>query len=191
MSSLKLIDASPKGTVTYTLLIDPSYANLNGVMHGGAAGVIFDMATTTALGPIARKGYWDFMGGVTRTLNFSYLRAVPVGKFAGNFPFRPSSLFIPHEGCKLGGVDREVGTTVKLHSEVMQVGRTMAMIKGVMTSLDGKIVYVTCEHHKVAVPTQPHHLEFRVSWDDLWDKEFVEPRRSELEKEVGKEKAKL
>lgn len=48
-------------------------------MHGGAAGVIFDMCTTTALGPVAREGYWDFLGGVTRTLGVGYLRAVPTG----------------------------------------------------------------------------------------------------------------
>jgi acyl-coenzyme A thioesterase 13 len=79
MKSLKLIDASSKGTVTYHLLIDPSMTNLNGVMHGGAAGVVFDMATMSALGPMARKGFWDFLGGVTRVLNLSFLRAVPVG----------------------------------------------------------------------------------------------------------------
>lgn len=44
---------------TFSLKITPSYCNLNNVMHGGAAGVIFDMMTTTALGPIARPGYWE------------------------------------------------------------------------------------------------------------------------------------
>ncbi|KAG9234575.1 thioesterase family protein-like protein [Amylocarpus encephaloides] len=141
MNNLRLLDASEKGTSTYEFLIDEQYTNLNGVMHGGAAGVIFDMCTTTALGPLARKGYWDFLGGVTRTLGLSYLRAVPVG------------------------------TKVRLHSEVIQVGKTMAMIRGKMSSLDGKIVYCTCEHHKVAVPTQPAHLDFKVEWDQLWEKD--------------------
>jgi acyl-coenzyme A thioesterase 13 len=59
MSELKILDATPQGTVTYILYIDAKYTNLNGVMHGGAAGVIFDMATTTALGPLARPGYWE------------------------------------------------------------------------------------------------------------------------------------
>jgi acyl-coenzyme A thioesterase 13 len=92
MKSLQLVDASLKGTVTYHMLIDPSMANLNGVMHGGAAGVIFDMATMSALGPLARKGYWDFFGGVTRALNLSFLKAIPVGIFA------PAS-FIPGTQC--------------------------------------------------------------------------------------------
>ena len=61
MESLKILDASPEGTVDFELLIDERYANLNNVMHGGAAGVIFDMCTTTALGPLARPGYWEYV----------------------------------------------------------------------------------------------------------------------------------
>lgn len=59
MENVKILDASPKGTVDFELVIDESYANLNGVMHGGAAGVIFDMCTTTALGPLATPGNWE------------------------------------------------------------------------------------------------------------------------------------
>ena len=75
-----------------------------------------DMATTSALCPIARPGYWEFMGGVTRSLNISYLKAVPIG------------------------------TTVRLSSKVLSVGKQMAMIRGSMTSLDGKLIYCTVEH---------------------------------------------
>jgi acyl-coenzyme A thioesterase 13 len=61
METVQLLDASPKGTVTFEFLIDERYTNINGVMHGGAAGVIFDMCTTTALGPLARPGYWEYV----------------------------------------------------------------------------------------------------------------------------------
>jgi acyl-coenzyme A thioesterase 13 len=44
---------------TSSLYIGEPYRNLNGVMHGGAFGVIFDMLTTIALGAIARPGYWE------------------------------------------------------------------------------------------------------------------------------------
>jgi len=138
MENLKLVDATPQGTVDFEFLIDERYTNINGVMHGGAAGVIFDMCTTSALGPLAKPGFWDFLGGVTRSLNISYLRAIPVG------------------------------TTIRLHSEVLQVGRTMAMIRGTMTSQDGKIIFCTAEHHKVSVPTQKEHLLHKVPWDELW-----------------------
>jgi acyl-coenzyme A thioesterase 13 len=81
-----------------------------------------------ALSPISKPGFWFFMGGVTRTLNISYLRAIPIG------------------------------TTVKVNSKVIQAGRTMALIQGEITSVDGKTVYCTCEHHKVHIEAQPHHI---------------------------------
>jgi acyl-coenzyme A thioesterase 13 len=112
------------------------------VMHGGAAGVIFDMSTTTALCPVAKPGYWEFMGGVTRSLNISYLKAVPLG------------------------------ITVLLKSQVASVGKQMAMIRGTMTSLDGKVTYCTAEHHKVNVPVPRHYKEVRVPWDDEFEKEW-------------------
>lgn len=43
---------------TSKLYIGPAWGNYNSVMHGGAAGVIFDMLTTIALGPVARPGFW-------------------------------------------------------------------------------------------------------------------------------------
>jgi hypothetical protein len=47
----------------------------------------------------------------------------------------------------------------------------MAMIRGTMMSQDGKTIFCTCEHHKVNVPTREAHLQYRVAWDDLWDKD--------------------
>lgn len=99
------------------------------------------MSTTTALCPLARPGFWEFMGGVTRTLNISYLKAVPIG------------------------------TTVRLISRVMSVGKQMAMIRGEMTSLDGKTTYCTVEHHKVNAAVQPDHAKARIPWDDEFEKE--------------------
>jgi acyl-coenzyme A thioesterase 13 len=113
-------------------------------MHGGAAGVIFDMSTTTALCPIARPGFWEFLGGVTRSLNISYLKPVPLN------------------------------TTVRLSSKVVGVGKQMAMIRGQMTSLDGKTTYCTVEHHKVNTPTVRNFLTMRVPWDDQFEKDFPE-----------------
>lgn len=64
MQNAKLLNATSTtptsiATVEFSLHIDPTFANLNGVMHGGAAGVIFDMLTTVALGPVAREGFWE------------------------------------------------------------------------------------------------------------------------------------
>jgi len=110
------------------------------------------MATTSALCQLARPGRWEFMGGVTRSLNISYLRAVPIG------------------------------TRVRLNSKVIGAGKQMAMIRGDMTSLDGKTVYCTVEHHKVNVPTQPEHLAARIPWDDEFDKEWKRAETKEKSK---------
>ncbi|CAN8104581.1 unnamed protein product [Discula destructiva] len=128
-------------TCTSKLFIGKEYGNFNGVLHGGAAGVIFDMLTTIALGPVARPGFWVFLGGVTRTLNISYLKAVPIN------------------------------TTVIVHAYCYQVGRTTAYIKGWMTSEDGATTYAVCDHHKIHTPPVEAHLQARVAWDELWDGE--------------------
>lgn len=51
-------DAGIRASCTTRLFIGAEMGNYNGVMHGGAAGVIFDMLTTIALGPVARPGFW-------------------------------------------------------------------------------------------------------------------------------------
>jgi hypothetical protein len=61
MANLELVDASssPTSTAVFQMAITETYANINNVMHGGAAGVIFDMCTTSALGPLSKPGFWE------------------------------------------------------------------------------------------------------------------------------------
>jgi hypothetical protein len=58
-------------------------------------------------------------------------------------------------------IDVRPDTTVRLRSTVVQHGRTMALIRGVMESVDGKTIYAVCDHHKVNVPTLPEHIDLR------------------------------
>lgn len=51
-------DVGIRASCTTRLFIGAEMGNYNGVMHGGAAGVIFDMLTTIALGPVAKPGFW-------------------------------------------------------------------------------------------------------------------------------------
>ena len=94
------------------------------------------------------------MGGVTRTLNISYLRAVPIG------------------------------TTIRVRSWVVQAGKTMCLIRGEMTSVDGETIYAVAEHHKVQVPSLKEHMNTRIPYDDeieaIWraEKEEAEQKKN-------------
>lgn len=59
MATLRLVGAKPAGTAEFEFRVGEGYGNINGVMHGGAAALIFDMCTTSALGPVARPGFWE------------------------------------------------------------------------------------------------------------------------------------
>ena len=89
-----------------------------------------------ALGTIARPGYWDFMGGISRNINMTYLRGLPTN------------------------------STVLFRSQVVQHGKTAALIRGEVLSEDGKKIYATAEHHKINVPMLAEHKAVRVRWDD-------------------------
>jgi len=51
------------------------------------------------------------------------------------------------------------------------VGKQMAMLRGKMTSLDGKVTYCTVEHHKVNTPVHPERRKARLAWDDEFEKQ--------------------
>ena len=48
MENVRLIDASPSGTVDFEFLIDERYTNVNGVMHGGAVRNLFPCPALSA-----------------------------------------------------------------------------------------------------------------------------------------------
>ncbi|KAF8420700.1 HotDog domain-containing protein [Tirmania nivea] len=85
-TNLTLLSASvtptpsgPTSTCVFSLLVTPSLCNRIGTLHGGATALVIDIATTLALAPIARPGFWQY-AGVSRTLSVTYLRPAPVGK---------------------------------------------------------------------------------------------------------------
>ena len=61
-------------------------------------------------------------GGMTRSIQLTYLRPLPLP------------------------------ATVRVESKVMQMGRTMGLVRGDITSRDGKKVYFTGEQHKATSP---------------------------------------
>lgn len=118
-----------------------------------------------------------FQGGVTRSLNISYLRSIPIGEsdyclrnpLPGMAPYRRSCrrqilifFFCFVNGLVCHHFDAfSTGTTVHIVASVVQHGRTMALIQGKMMSLDGQTVYATCEHHKVNTAAPRSNLGMR------------------------------
>ena len=78
--AMTVVSASytPKPRAVTRLIVAPSMCNVSGNLHGGAISTLFDVCTTTALATAVRKGFWE-LTGVTRTLNTTCLRPVPVG----------------------------------------------------------------------------------------------------------------
>ncbi|KAI3323993.1 Thioesterase/thiol ester dehydrase-isomerase [Xylariaceae sp. AK1471] len=112
----------PHPQVTFRLTVQPLYANALGSLHGGCASTIFDICTTYPLQMISRPGFWRY-GGVSRTLNVTYLRPVPVG------------------------------ATIDIECEVVHAGQKLSSLRGVMRTAtsDGTKgpVLAICEHGKV------------------------------------------
>ncbi|GAB0136886.1 hypothetical protein EsDP_00005172 [Epichloe bromicola] len=123
---LKVTSADPSSParVTFSFTCLDDHCNRLGNLHGGAAATLFDLCTTIPLVLISRPGFWQFLG-VTRNLNVTYFRPVPMGD------------------------------EVVIETEAMQVGKRLATLKGVMRrKRDGEIVSI-CEHLKANIDPEP------------------------------------
>ncbi|PBP15288.1 thioesterase superfamily protein, partial [Diplocarpon rosae] len=119
-TDLSLVSASSAGHVVFSYTVQPAHCNRLGNLHGGCTSTIFDFCTTAALAPIARPGFWVF-AGVSRTLNVTYLRPIPVGE------------------------------RVLVACEVVHAGQRLCALKGTMRrEKDGKVLAI-CEHGKVSI----------------------------------------
>lgn len=108
----------PKIVFSYT--VQENNANQRGSMHGGCTASLFDFATSLPLCLISKPGFWSYLG-VSRTLNVTYLRPIPVGE------------------------------KILIACELMGAGQTMCTVRGVMTRQSDGAVLATCEHGKYNV----------------------------------------
>ena len=111
---------TPAVTATFAFTVQPEHCNRMQNLHGGCAASLFDFLTTLAIAIVSKPGFWQFLG-VSRTLNVTYLRPVPVG------------------------------TKVFVENEIVHVGKKLATLKGTMRRQSDGAVLCTCEHGKVNV----------------------------------------
>ncbi|KAH8678339.1 HotDog domain-containing protein [Xylariales sp. PMI_506] len=123
--------AMPHPSVTFRFTVLPDHANGLNNMHGGCTATLFDLCTSMPLHFVSRPGFWQYMG-VSRTLNCTYLRPIPVG------------------------------TTVDIECTLMQVGKKLATVRGEMRAVregdpDGAKgpLLAVCEHGKVSLEGLP------------------------------------
>ncbi|KAF2155676.1 hypothetical protein K461DRAFT_290679 [Myriangium duriaei CBS 260.36] len=119
---LKLLEASsdkPGQARTLWEFDNTAYwANNSSNLHGGAHSTIFDILTSFTTAVIARPGFW-LLGGVSRTLNVTYLRPAPSGE------------------------------PMLIECEIIHAGQRLALMKATMRKKsDGAIISI-CEHNKV------------------------------------------
>ncbi|KAF7521642.1 hypothetical protein G7054_g12389 [Neopestalotiopsis clavispora] len=117
----------PYPRVNFRLTVQPVHCNQMGNLHGGCTSTIFDSCTTWPLHLINKPGFWMYMG-VSRTLNCTYLKPIPLG------------------------------TTVEIQCEILSIGKRLATMKGEMRAVgeDGTLgpLLAVCEHGKVSTDAQ-------------------------------------
>ncbi|KAJ9637385.1 hypothetical protein H2204_004809 [Knufia peltigerae] len=109
-----------RATAVYEVKAAPIFASRMGNMHGGAVAMILDMCTTMTAAPLAREDFWWF-GGVSRTLNMTYLRPV------------------------------RTGMELLIECEVMQQGARLATIRGQIRDKKTGQLLSLAEHNKASI----------------------------------------
>ncbi|KAI6084288.1 HotDog domain-containing protein [Hypoxylon rubiginosum] len=112
----------PHPSITFRFDVQPIHSNGLNNLHGGCTSTIFDACTTLPLHLISKPGFWQYTG-VSRTLNVTYIRPIPVG------------------------------TSIYIKCEVLHAGRSLCALRGEMRAVtedgqEGPLLAV-CEHGKV------------------------------------------
>ncbi|KAK5173048.1 uncharacterized protein LTR77_003170 [Saxophila tyrrhenica] len=97
---------------TFELEVLSQFCNRMGNMHGGCVALLADMSTTMTTAPVAKEGFWVF-GGVSRTLNVTYLQPVKQGA-------------VLEIECMLRSIGKRLSTTQCLIRE-KRTGKLLAM----------------------------------------------------------------
>lgn len=107
----------PPAKVSYRLVVSPAMANRFGNLHGGCAATLVDNLSTTILVAVSKPGIFQY-GGVSRTLNVTYLRPVLLGQ------------------------------EIRVICEAVQVGRRLALLRAEIRRADNDELCCVADHQK-------------------------------------------
>ncbi|KAK3687526.1 HotDog domain-containing protein [Podospora appendiculata] len=122
-----VLPPNPHPGLTYAYTVQPGHCNGLRNLHGGCIATLFDYCTTMPLGLVSAPGYWLYLG-VSRSLNTTYLRPIPVG------------------------------TDILIHCEILQIGRRLCSLKGTMRRASDGALLATCEHGKFNTDPAPSNI---------------------------------
>lgn len=106
----------PKVVFKYT--IQQNNCNRMGNAHGGFVASLFDWVTSMPLALVNKPGFWFWLG-VSRTLNVTYLKPIPLGE------------------------------EILVEAEILSIGRKLTTIRGTMRRASDGTLLTVCEHGKV------------------------------------------
>jgi acyl-coenzyme A thioesterase PaaI-like protein len=86
--------------------------------HGGHIASLFDLVTSMPLTLINKPGFWFWLG-VSRTLNVTYLKPIPLGE------------------------------EILVEAEILSIGKKLTTIRGTMRRESDGALLTVCEHGKV------------------------------------------
>ncbi|KAF2722440.1 hypothetical protein K431DRAFT_283866 [Polychaeton citri CBS 116435] len=106
---------------TFVFKVDNFYGNRSGNLHGGAASAMYDILTTMVLAAMTENGDIWINGGVSRSLDVTYIRPAPEGE------------------------------VLECSCEIVSAAKRLALMKAEMRRQSDGAVVSTCKHDKASV----------------------------------------
>jgi acyl-coenzyme A thioesterase PaaI-like protein len=139
--------------VLFSLTPTQALSNRLQSLHGGAIATIFDLVTTCLIpGCVSERGWWEY-AGVSRTLNVTYLKAVPMGE---EVEVWGGVVGVGRRMCKSRFLETDIE---EARASAANDSRAMAgSLRGEIRRKSDGMVMAVCEHGKVNIDAEMSRL---------------------------------